>query len=265
MNPSYWLRQSPDKPLFSDLVWSRPENRSQAGKLLIISGDASGFAIAAQAYQASVTAGAGVVRVILPDFLRPLVPKQIQFELDYAPAIKHGGFSKSALGNLLEHALWADAVLVPGGIGRNSETSAMLEQFVHKCSSLLVIAEDALDIFIEQPNLLFARPKTIVVADFSQLQKMWQTVAPGQPAITYDMPLQVLVEALHELTKNNPAALVTQRQDVLFVSYGGQVSTTPFSDKIWRVQTASASAVWAMQHSTKLFEAITTSFRHLHD
>lgn len=265
MEPSYWHKQSASEPLFPELVWSRPENRQQAGKLLIVSGDATGFAVAAQAYQAALTAGAGVVRVVLPDFLRSLVPKQVQFELDFAPGIKHGSFSKSALGNLLEQSGWADAVLLPGGIGRNSETSAMLEQFVQVYSGLLVLAEDALDVFIKQPKLLFDRASTIVVADFSQLQKMWPLVMRNQPAITYDLPLQVFVEALHKLTSTLAAVIVTERQSLLFVSFEGRVSTTPITDKIWRVQTASANAVWAVQHHAKLFEAVTTSVRSLHD
>src|ERR1700694_1895314 len=115
----YWYKQDMYQALFPDLVWSRPENRQQAGKLLIISGSAAGFAVAGQAFSSAEKAKVGVVRVVLPELLRKSVPREIQFELDFAPSVAYGSFAKIALNDLLAHASWADAVLLPGGIGRN--------------------------------------------------------------------------------------------------------------------------------------------------
>lgn len=253
-----YLKQASDQPLFSDLMWSRPENRMHAGKLLIVSGSAAGFAVAGQAYAEADRAGAGVVRVVLPELLRKQVPHEVQFELEFAPSVAHGSFAKKALSDLLMHAHWADAVLVPGGIGRNSETSVLLDQFVQKHGGLLVIAEDALDVFVPSPLQLFDRPQTVVVADFSQLQKMWHKLVAGS-AITYDAPLQVFAEQLGELTTAHPAGVITLHQGSLMVAHGGQVSVTSSKEQIWRVATASSAAVWAMQNPTKIFEALTTA------
>ena len=44
MNHDYWHKQTSSKPLFPELIWSRPENRQLAGKLLIIGGNLHGFA-----------------------------------------------------------------------------------------------------------------------------------------------------------------------------------------------------------------------------
>lgn len=259
MERTYWHKQSLSEPLFPDLIWSKPENRAQAGKLLIISGNAAGFAVAAQAYQTAHSSGAGVIRIILPDILRKSVPKEVAFELDFAPGVKHGGFSKKALAELLAHANWADTVLIPGGIGRNSETSALLENFVAKYSGLLIIAEDALDVFIQIPHKLFERPNTIIIADFSQLQKIWHKVTSGASVLKFGMPLTSLVNELHKTTLQVAPLLVTNHQDTLLVAYKGQISTTPHIEPIWRIQTASSASVWAMQHPDKLFEAVTTS------
>ena len=256
---AFWHKQTTDRPLFPDLVWSRPENRMYAGKLLIISGSAAGFAVAGQAYAAAEQAGAGVVRVLLPELLRKSVPKEVQFELDFAPSVAHGSFAHKALSDLLANAAWADAVLLPGGLGRNSETAGMFEQFVQKYTGLLVITEDALDMFINTPKLVFERPGTVVVADFSQLQKVWHKVVPGLPALTFSSPLQPTVDLLNEATLQVGCCLVTSHQSTLQVAYKGQVSSTPCEDKIWRVETASKAAVWAMQHPSKLFEAVTTA------
>lgn len=261
MNPSYWHKQTSDMSLFPELVWSRPENRDQAGKLLILSGSAAGFAVAGQAYGSAKDAG--IVRVVLPELLRRSVPKEVAFELDFAPSVSHGSFAKKALSDLLVHADWADAVLLPGGIGRNSESSALFEQFVQKYTGLLVVAEDVLDVFIEVPKLLFVRQDTIVVADFSQLQKMWPKISSGQPAITHNLPLQRLVELLHLFTLQVACLLVVMYQETLLVAYKGQVSTTPSKQPIWRVEKATHAAVWAMQNPSKLFAAVTTSVVNL--
>lgn len=255
----YFIAQSRAKPLFDDLMWSRPENRLHAGKLLIVSGNAAGFAIAGQAYAAANAAGAGTVRVLLPELLRKSVPKEMQFELEFAPSVAHGSFAKKSLSELLMHAHWADAVLLPGGIGRNSETSVVIDQFVQKHPGLLVIAEDALDIFIPAPKTLFDRTDTIVVADFSQLQKMWHRLVGGDSVITFDAPLQVFAQQLAELTTRYTAGVVTLHQGSLVVALSGRVSVTPSTEQIWRVDIASKAAVWTMQNPTKYFEALTTS------
>ena len=66
----YWKKQTPDKPLFPDLLWSRPRNRAHAGKLLIVGGNAHGFAAAAEAYAEASKAGVGAAGVIIPDSLQ---------------------------------------------------------------------------------------------------------------------------------------------------------------------------------------------------
>lgn len=255
----YFIKQLASEPLFADLLWSRPENRLHAGKLLIISGSAAGFAVAGQAYIIAEKTGAGTVRVLLPELLRKQVPKEVQFELEFAPSVAHGSFAKKALSELLMHAHWADAVLLPGGIGRNSETSVLLDQFIQKHPGLVVIAEDALDVFMQTPKTLFERDATVVVADFSQLQKMWHKLVGGESVITFDSPLQVFAEQLHKLTTDYSASVITLHQGSLVVASGGQVSVTATSQQIWRVETAAHAAVWAMQNPTKLFEALTTS------
>lgn len=259
---TYWVKQTATQPVYPDLVWSKPENKAHAGKLLIVSGNAAGFAVAAQAYGAAQAAGAGTVRVILPDNLRRQMPKEVQFELDFAPSVIHGSFSKTALSDLLGHSNWADIVLLPGGIGRNSETSTVLDGFVTKYSGLLTLAEDALDVFVHDPGQLFGRNDTIVIADFSQLQKVWHKVASGLPALTYSLPLQLLVELLHKFSLQIAPLLVVNHQNMLLVAYRGKVSSTPSDEAVWRVQVASTCAVWAMQHTNKLFESVTTALVH---
>ncbi|MGC1176527.1 MAG: hypothetical protein WA843_00490, partial [Candidatus Saccharimonadales bacterium] len=66
MDHTYWHKQTAARPLFPDLLWSRPEHKAHAGKLLIVGGNAHGFAAPAEAYSQSQRAGVGVARALLP-------------------------------------------------------------------------------------------------------------------------------------------------------------------------------------------------------
>ena len=87
----YWHKQF-DSPLFSDLLWSRPENKQFAGKLLIIGGNLHGFAAPASAYEQSQRAGIGVARVILPDALQKTIGRIFEAG-EFAPSTPSGSFS----------------------------------------------------------------------------------------------------------------------------------------------------------------------------
>src|SRR5258708_25670424 len=97
---SYWHKQSSDKPLFPNLIWSRPEQTNQAGKLLIVGGNQHGFSAPAEAYQEAESAGIGTCRVLLPDKLQKTVGRILE-NGEYAPSTPSGSFSKSALSTLL--------------------------------------------------------------------------------------------------------------------------------------------------------------------
>src|SRR3954471_3597520 len=120
-----WLRQTPDKPLFPDILWSRPENKRLAGKLLVIGGSSHGFAAPGGAYTAAQKAGIGSVRVLLPDSTEKALSKILP-EAEFAPSTISGSFSRQALGILLAQAEWADGVLLAGDFGKNSETAILL-------------------------------------------------------------------------------------------------------------------------------------------
>lgn len=259
MDMDYWRKQAGDKPLFEDLLWSRPENKRLAGKLLIVGGNAHGFSAPAGAYQEAEKAGIGVARVILPDAIQKIVLSL--FETAYfAPSTPSGSFSQQSLDTMLEHAAWADGVLLAGDLGRNSETAIALEKFIDKYSGQLTVTKDALEYFKDIPQKLLQRPETTVVASIAQLQKMAQNARLETP-ITFDISLIQLVETLHQLTTDFPASVIVKHLDQIIVASGGQVSTTQLAEdkEIWRVSTAAHASVWWLQNPTKPFEALTTS------
>jgi len=255
----YWHKQTAEQPLYPDLLWSRPENKARAGKLLIIGGNVHSFAAAGEAYGEAVKTGIGTARVLLPDSLQKTVSRVFP-EAEFAPSTPSGSFGRRALAELLDLSAWADAVLLAGDFGRNSETAILLEQFVEKYRGQLTITKDATDYFTKAPAALLARPDTLLILSFAQLQKI-AVSARSTSAFTFDMDFLRLVEKLHEFTMNNPAALVVKHLETIFIAVNGQVSTTKLAEdvEIWRVRTAAHASVWWLQNPQKKFESITTA------
>ncbi len=259
MDSSYWHKQAQGKPLFPDLLWSRPENRTQAGKLLIIGGNGYEFKAPANAYGDALNAGIGTAKVLLPDSMQKVV-RDIFPEAEFAPSTPSGSFARTTLAQALELATWADGVLIAGDMGRNSETAVLLESFAKKYDGPLIITKDAVDYCLSTPTGCLERPDTLAVITIAQLQKL-ATSARSTLAFTFDTDMLRMVQSLHEFTNQYPLAIITKHLDTMFVAHGGKVSTTKLAEPFeqWRTHTAAHAATWLIQNPTKPYEALSTS------
>lgn len=257
----YWLKQPLDTPLFPDLLWSRPENKQLAGKLLIIGGNEHGFVAPAAAYAAAEQAGVGTARMLLPDSMRRYVGKVFEAG-DFAPTTPSGSFAQKALAEFLDMADWADAVLLAGDFGRNSETAILLEKFSASYTGQLTMTGDSADYVIGAPQPWLSRPDTLLVLTFGQLQKLF--VASRAPrAVTSTMDKLRLVEAICDFSSAHTMSLIVLHQQTIFTAYAGRISTTSGSELTGSQNdftvTASKAAVWWLQNPSHGFEALTTS------
>ena len=256
MDRTYWHKQELGKPLFPDLLWSRPETKRARGKLLVIGGHSEGFTAPARAYSEAVNSEIGSARVLLPQHVQKLLPKSFS-EMEFVPSTPSGSFGRQALAELVTGAQWADGVLLAGDFGRNSETAILLEQFIQKYQGQLTLAQDSLPYFFEQSLAVLDRKDTLIVPTFSQLQKL-ATGAGITKAFTSTMDLLHFIDALHVFTQTHSIALVTQHLETIFVAVNGQVSTTKSSARD-KVTLAPHAAVWWLQPPTNPFEAVTLS------
>lgn len=254
----YWHKQGSD-PLFPDLVWSRPETKQTAGKLLIIGGNIHGFSAVATAYANAIKAGIGTARIILPDALQKTVGKILP-EATFVASTPSGSFGQKALAELLENSDWANGVLVAGDLGRNSETAIVLEKFVDKYSGQLTLTKDTVDYFSRTVEAIKDRPKTTLVLSMAQLQQL-ATSLKFKTAFTFDMNIINLVDALHEFSQTHGFNIVLKHLDTIFAAVKGEVSSTKSdqTEEAWRVPTAAHAAVWWLQNPSKTFEALTTA------
>ena len=256
---SYWQKQSSTKPLFPEVEWNKPEQRSHAGKLAIKGGNKLGFVAIRDAYEVASELGAGQIRAVLPDVLKRTIPPSVSDTI-FVPSNPSGGFSREALPEFQAACAWADLCLLIGDAGRNSET-AMLFEALLESDSRVVITRDAVDLLMPAMGRFVNRENTTFVISFAQLQKIFQSVYYPR-IISFSMQLLQLVETLHKFTITYPVTIVTFHQNQLILARGGQVITQEFDQPmaIWRGVTATRAATYLLWNPTKPLEAITASF-----
>ena len=259
----YWKRQDPTKPLFSDIEWSKPEQRSARGRLGIVGGNKLGFAGVAASYGAAHEAGAGEVRVLLPDVLRSSVPSTMT-DVVFGGSNPSGSLAQTALDDMRALAAWSSCILLIGDAGRNSETAITYEMFLQSYVGPLVITRDAFDLIRSGSQQLVSRPSTVLILSFAQLQKLFQEVYYPK-VLTFSMQLMQLVEAVHKFTITYPVTLVVLHKDTLVVARDGEVTTTVWDTPmaIWRGTTATRAACYLMWTPSQPLEAVTASLVNL--
>lgn len=254
----YWQIQSPDKPLFPDVEWNKPEQRSLRGRLGIIGGNKLGFAGVAEAYTSTYSAGAGEVKVLLPDLLRKTIPPSIT-EAVFAPTNISGSLSREALGDMQALGAWSTGILLIGDAGRSSETTVVYDDFIASYSGWITLTRDAVDLIRRSAPTMVERPNTLYVLSFAQLQKLFQDVYYPK-ILTFSMQLAQLVENLHKFTLSYPVTILTLHQGQLVIAHDGKVMTQKWDSPmaIWRGQTAARAASYLLWHP-KPFEALSAS------
>jgi len=255
----YWKQQQPTKPLFPDIEWSRPEQKTSRGRLGIIGGNKLGFAGVAESYSTALNTGAGEVRVLLPDCLRKSIPASMT-DVIFAPCNPSGSLSRDALPDLTALGTWASCLLLAGDAGRNSETAIAYSDLIRNYTGQLVITRDAVDLVKNDSEALVNRPNTTLIVSFAQLQKIFQAVYYPK-MLTFSMQLLQLVEALHKFTVTYPVTIAVLHRDTLIVAHDGQVVTTKWETPlaIWRGITAARAATYLMWTPSQPLHAIATS------
>jgi ADP-dependent NAD(P)H-hydrate dehydratase / NAD(P)H-hydrate epimerase len=248
-----WVRQKPNEPAFPDVLWSRPENRRHAGKLLIIGGHKQSFNDVSVAYSAALEAGIGTARVILPDSLQKMLHKLFP-EAEYAASNQIGSFNRQALGTLLDAAEWADAVLLAGDLGRNSETAVLLEVFIEKYQGKLALTGDSLDYFLARPTPLAERKDTLIIGDLSQLQKI---ASPS--LIQQKSDFIIAIQQISDWVNQTQLSVVAVHSNKAIVAVRQQISTSDVKTPAPDVNLAAYATVWWLQQPEKAFEALSAA------
>lgn len=254
MTFDYWKKQE-SSALHPNLLWSRPENKNLAGKLLIIGGSLTSFKNISSVYSYALKAGIGAARLVLPE---PLKKNVRLTNIVFSSATPSGSFNTHALTDFLDAATWSDGILLAGDMGSNSETEVLIEQFVAKYSGLLIINASVLDSYLLVEQIM-NRPNTVIILTLAELQKLVIKLK-STAAVKSDISLVNLIELLHQLTTNKNVFLLTALTNNLILAHAGNIITQKYSDsKDWQNKLCAYAAVWAIQNKNKLFEALSVS------
>ncbi len=255
MIPDYFLQQT-DKPLFPDLLWSRPETKHGAGKLAAIGGQANEFIQVAESYAAAEKHGAGIIRVVMPESTRSFT--KMLPNIEYAPSNPSGSFAQTALSELIDLGLWSDATLLAGNLGRNSETSLMLEKLITKLSNRIIISPDAQQSIDINPQELLSSQNLVYVNSYEAFQKVGIALKLQTP-ITSSAGNLEFAQILHELSKAYPALIVILRGNTVWCAHNGTVTNSRPKRTMSAPEITAAISVWTMQNPYKLLEAATSA------
>lgn len=255
----YWKKQELGKPLFADIEWNKPQQKSQAGCLGIIGGNKLGFVAVGEAYSLALDAGVGQVRVLLPDVLRKTIPAAIT-EAHFGPSNPSGGLSRDAAADMHALGQWANSILLIGDAGRNSETAILYDDFIKDYRGQLTITRDAFDLFKQTVDTVVEREDTLLVLSFAQLQTLFKNVYYPK-ILTFSMQLQQLVESLHKFTITYPVTIMTFHHNHIIIAHAGHITTTPWENPmaIWKGSVATRAAAYWLWSPTKPLEAATGS------
>lgn len=256
---TYWHQQSANNPLFPDIEWNKPEQRSKRGKLGIVGGNKLGFTAPAESYETALAAGAGEVRVLLPDVLRKSIPTSMT-DVVFGASNPSGSLGRDALDELRALGGWATGLLWCGDAGHNSETAIVYSDMLRDYPGTLVLTRDAIDLVKNDTEALVNRPSTVLVLSFAQLQKIFQSVYYPK-ILTFSMQLMQLVEAVHKFTLTYPVTIAVLHRDTFVIAHNGEVVTMPWDSPmaIWRGQTAARAAAYLLWTPDHPLEAIAAS------
>jgi hypothetical protein len=260
VNLDYWRQQTKLKPLFPDIEWNRPQQKSAAGKLLIVGGTTHGFAAVVKSHAASQALGVGQVKVAVPDGLKKALPPDFSDGI-FLPTNPSGALAKTGQDQLATASQWADGVLLVGDSGLNSETETLFAQLLGSTTGWVTLTRDTIDLLYTAAAEIVNRPNTHLLMSFPQVQKLFSHVYYPK-ILTFSMQFTSLVEALHKFTITYPTTLTVLFGDKIVVAHGGQVVSQDFADQMALVsgQLAAKSAAYLIWSPKKPLEAIATAW-----
>lgn len=217
---NYWQKQD-QKPLFPDLAWNIPEQKT--GTVNIIGGNEQSFSATIKTAE-FITNKFPISRVniVLPDALKsklPPLPNTIML-----PSTDSGSFDKNnQLSKILDEA---DFSIFAGDMSKNSITTITVSEAIKKTTSPILLSRDSIDTIIPESATLIEREKTFIIASMLQLQKFLRAIYYPK-MLLLSMPILPAVELLHKFTLSYPLTIVTFHEGQIIVANGGKVITTP--------------------------------------
>lgn len=250
---SYWQKQ--EKPLFEDLIWNIPEQKT--GRISLIGGNSQSFhTIVRLSESLSQTFPLRAVVTTLPDSLRISLPP-IE-NLNFAPSTESGSFAKSPA--LASAIIDADFTIIAGDLSKNSATAIAFSEALSPLENPhLLLTRDTIDLLAPSIAPLLNNRNLFLVASLVQLQKVFRSIYYPK-MIMLSQPLVAIVETLHKFTLSYPATILTFHEENIIVAKDGNIITTNISKtpytpiSLWSGELAGKVAALNLYNPTKPLE-----------
>lgn len=131
----------------------RYAHKGDFGKVLLLCGAVGYTGAAALAARAALRCGSGLVSVLTPQAVYPIVAAKLDEAMVYPlPCDSAGRVSLRAKDEILSRLAGADCALLGPGLGRSEELTALLFELVERADKPLVLDADGLNAFSEHIN-----------------------------------------------------------------------------------------------------------------
>lgn len=236
---SYLKKQ--DFPLFADLLWNIPEQKT--GRISLIGGNSQNFAnIIKMAEFLNSSFPLESVSITLPDTLKKSLPPIT--DLNFAPSTESGSFKKSQ--ELNQAAESADFTIFAGDLSKNSATAIAIAEAINHASSPILLTRDSIDLVVSDIDSFAERDNLYILASLMQLQKIFRALYFPK-VLLLSMPLTSVLEVLHKFTLSYPTTIITYHQDQIIVANSGKIITTPIDSTAYAPIT-----LWSGQLACKI-------------
>lgn len=256
---SYWQKQSA-KPLFPDLFWNIPEQKT--GTITVIGGNSQNFSSVIRTSEyLNHTFPLKQVTTILPSSLKTKLPSIENVE--FAEATASGSFAKShSLTKFFDSGNFA---LIAGDLSHNAETAIAFTDAIKSSITPLLLTRDSVDLLAPTFSQIVDHPDLFLVAPMSQLQKIFRALYYPR-MILLSQPLVPIIETLHKFTLTYAnITLLTFHEGNIIVATNGQISTTRLTDtdftplSLWSGQLAARVAALNLFTPSQPFAATTSA------
>lgn len=243
-----------DKPLYEDILWSRPVRRT--GRVLLVGGHRDGFSELQKVYQGFEDAGVAECRLALPDKLSKLVGSLEGISL--LASTPSGSISRDALSELVYLANESDLVSLGPDLSNNSETILTMQRLIAETRASVVIPPQSAEQLLPEAGEWKNKENLLLFVSHKQLYKL-----ASKLAVDASIPLNPTREAIAEIagavSKEFSPSLIVSFEDTIIIAADHKVSIT-------KAKTANIGllATFWLQNSSKKYEALTTA-AHLID
>ncbi|CAN5796201.1 NAD(P)H-hydrate dehydratase [soil metagenome] len=149
-------------------------HKRSTGKVLVVAGSISMAGAAILAANGALRAGAGLVRMAVPECIRSSAgPQVIEALTAGMPDTAKGAFSFDAVGPVVELAGQMQVVALGPGIGKDTETMNFVTEVLNAVDRPVVLDADAICAFQGHPEALKERPApTIITPHAGELARL---------------------------------------------------------------------------------------------